>query len=1222
MKAPDMNKSYFLLAIGLALLGFAPVYAQTDTPTDMITPTSSPSFADTLTLTVTNTGTPSATNTPTNTATRTVTFTTTATPTGTATSSATATPTVTGCVAVEFRNTPLPAVTVSPGTTIVGFSFTADNFGCNYLYSYYLTSLNFSCYTTGNLAAEILQVQLVDSGSPVTTIPYPSNGLISFSGTYPGNPIGLIGSYWSLNFVLSPSASGVLKTTLSGTPADYVVGPNIPSVVFNFTSSQVVTIGSGMVASTSTPTSTPTNRATNSSTGTWFTPTPTNTPSSTATNTGVRTSTPTNTATASPTGTWYSPTPTDTFTPTPTSTPTDSSTPGPTQTIPILTPPPTATFTLTGSPTWTASKTPTSTATWTPTGTWVPFTPTNTYTPTTTPTPTNSPTPSPTGTWYTLTPTSTASFTPTGSPTWTATKTPTSTATASPTGTWYSATPTSTATKTPTNSRTPTETLTPIGSLTQTPTSTPTDTATNTFTFTNTTTPTGTWYAFTPTPASSCCQIAQTITGGSGGDFYLLGWGTVNGNEFYVSDAKNGQIQEFQLGGGEPVPVGVLGGFSWPYPLVVGLDGYLYVGEYTGKDVKKVDLSTGAVVATIGPVAGPVLGLCVDTNGDVYVSLEGSSAVKIQIFPYAAPNSYGTPQTINFPQISLSPRGLWKVGKKLYLADNNNNQIFELDQQGNSYSFNQPVTLVNDHLGAVDQIWLDDSGNLYTASEGNGKIQVFRGNTAVTPSVFTFDHECSMGGLDPQGVAVDGQGYVYAMVNGAGGTSPYEIFRINPCGSLSAPTNTNTPTNTLTATPTGTWYSPTPTDTATSTPTNTPTGTPTMTATATPTDTATASPTGTWWTSTATKTATSTPTSTFTNSPTPTATQTPTKTGSNTATPTPTSTATNTATQTPTITLGTSTATNTPTKTNTNSPTSTFTNTRTVTPVGTPTYSATNTPTNTSTSTATNTATHTCTPTATDTPTYTATFTTTPTLACTALASTSQAVNPAQPATVVLGAAVIALPANTLAQAVTLSLAEYAASCALPTQGALQVSFMPDLYLIDSAGQEPQAGMSVTITLPYNPADIPAGYTPADLAISYFDGTQWVTLPVTLDTVNHTVTVVTNHFSWWAVTLEGHTPTSIPTAEGRPAVAYPNPATGDRIKVNLPSLAAAGDVKVQVYTSSFRVVKDQVFAQVQPGQDVTVELADKVGQSLSNGLYYLVVTTPRDRSTLKLLVIR
>jgi hypothetical protein len=61
---------------------------------------------------------------------------------------------------------------------------------------------------------------------------------------------------------------------------------------------------------------------------------------------------------------------------------------------------------------------------------------------------------------------------------------------------------------------------------------------------------------------------------------------------------------------------------------------------------------------------------------------------------------------------------------------------------------------------------------------------------------------------------------------------------------------------------------------------------------------------------------------------------------------------------------------------------------------------------------------------------------------------------------------------------------------------------------------------------------------------------------------------------------------------------------------------------VEIFTSSFRKVKDQFFPQVPAGTDVTVELTDRSGNPLASGLYYIVVITDQGKYIGKLLLLR
>jgi hypothetical protein len=59
----------------------------------------------------------------------------------------------------------------------------------------------------------------------------------------------------------------------------------------------------------------------------------------------------------------------------------------------------------------------------------------------------------------------------------------------------------------------------------------------------------------------------------------------------------------------------------------------------------------------------------------------------------------------------------------------------------------------------------------------------------------------------------------------------------------------------------------------------------------------------------------------------------------------------------------------------------------------------------------------------------------------------------------------------------------------------------------------------VTITLKYDPATLPAGADQSKLYIAWWDAAtgQWISLPSTVDLVNHTVTATVTHFSVYSV---------------------------------------------------------------------------------------------------------
>jgi hypothetical protein len=78
---------------------------------------------------------------------------------------------------------------------------------------------------------------------------------------------------------------------------------------------------------------------------------------------------------------------------------------------------------------------------------------------------------------------------------------------------------------------------------------------------------------------------------------------------------------------------------------------------------------------------------------------------------------------------------------------------------------------------------------------------------------------------------------------------------------------------------------------------------------------------------------------------------------------------------------------------------------------------------------------------------------------------------------------------------------------------------------------------------------------------------------------------------------------------------------GEETQVLLP-LNAPSDVRVSIYTTAFRKVREESFPQVGVGQAVAIELKDRSGKALANGLYYLVFVTDQGRWKVKLLIER
>ena len=470
-------------------------------------------------------------------------------------------------------------------------------------------------------------------------------------------------------------------------------------------------------------------------------------------------------------------------------------------------------------------------------------------------------------------------------------------------------------------------------------------------------------------------------------------------------------------------------------------------------------------------------------------------------------------------------------------------------------------------------------------------------------------------------------------------------------------TITNTGTNTATSTPSATGTIPT----ATNTPSFTPSGTPTLTATRTATSTSTNTPTSSA-TSTATRTATSTTTNTSTTSttatPSSTASSTPTNTFANTATNTATSTATNTLANTATNTL-TATATKTTTSTPTWTPTNTLANTATRTATSTPTHTATATPSNTPTQTKTPTLTATATPTNTSANTATATLTpsSTPTQVT---VSATQGTNPPPNSNQLPGAsgvtvqqAVLSNPSTSTITLTGLTLSVSGTGNAADITGVTLWENGPAITTTTFTGTTASysfslplpASSSVTFTVTASFGSNASGTY--NFSLSGASGTNGqavqfsglpvagatitVAQPTATPTLTATKTPTVIPTSTWTAVFTS-TPTTVPNSPtGTPTstpvgnsqlVVYPNPDTGSSVNILPPAYTGTQDVKVEIFTLSFRKVLEKTFTSVPAGTAVPVTLEDRGGHPLADGLYYVVVTVNGQDAIGKLLILR
>jgi hypothetical protein len=83
---------------------------------------------------------------------------------------------------------------------------------------------------------------------------------------------------------------------------------------------------------------------------------------------------------------------------------------------------------------------------------------------------------------------------------------------------------------------------------------------------------------------------------------------------------------------------------------------------------------------------------------------------------------------------------------------------------------------------------------------------------------------------------------------------------------------------------------------------------------------------------------------------------------------------------------------------------------------------------------------------------------------------------------------------------------------------------------------------------------------------------------------------------------------------------FPNPVPGPIVRFLPQAHGAPSDIRVQVYTPTFKLVLTKNYPSVPTGTALSLDLVDDWGEPLAGGLYYLVVTVQGKRGTAKLVV--
>jgi hypothetical protein len=293
----------------------------------------------------------------------------------------------------------------------------------------------------------------------------------------------------------------------------------------------------------------------------------------------------------------------------------------------------------------------------------------------------------------------------------------------------------------------------------------------------------GTLGAQTPTPTATfdCCQSAVTQWlgqgSGAGATIGASNFITMDNSRgiFYQADAGNNVIQVFNQSGGAVSALGTAGEFSQPNAIFLATDGYLYVGDYIGQDIKKVDPATNQVPVTLTGV-GSIRGLFVDGGGVLYAALEGGV---LQVYTPNGAGGYTLAKTFSDPtHLSNTPNQVLvdvSAGvTTVYVADSGNGDVLQYSvPSGYDFTYAQVAAVVS---GGPYEITRDGAGNFYATSFGDGRYDVYDPH-------WNLLYACQPGYTNI-GIGVDAGGNIYL----AGSSGPLnQTLKFPHCSAIPLP---------------------------------------------------------------------------------------------------------------------------------------------------------------------------------------------------------------------------------------------------------------------------------------------------------------------------------------------------------------------------------------------------------------------------------------------------
>jgi hypothetical protein len=250
----------------------------------------------------------------------------------------------------------------------------------------------------------------------------------------------------------------------------------------------------------------------------------------------------------------------------------------------------------------------------------------------------------------------------------------------------------------------------------------------------------------------------------------------------------------------------------------------------------------------------------------------------------------------------------------------------------------------------------------------------------------------------------------------------------------------------------------------------------------------------------------------------------------------------------------------------------------------------------------------------------TATFTNSPSSTATFTASPTSSGTPTLTPSFTSTITTTNTPTSSFTQSITPTITETITGTVTGTN---TITASPSLTWTITATNTPTYSITETVT-----SSITQTITPSQSVTQTTTNTFTMTPSITISkTVTQTATSTNTLSPTNTITAtpgNTYTPTSTPTnlniSSDKPLI-FPNPSNGnDPFKVYVP-LSVLSNVKIQLFTVSFRKISDKTYTNIIPGSTISVTPISDNGHSLSNGTYYLEIVTEHKHWALPILII-